>query len=200
MDLPSNSLHVLMSKTIDYAGLYPPASLPLEEAIRNFVEYQKDSDVWMLSRFVISAKRLDELSQLARMIFPPDRALSFSALGRGGKDTAEFLENLKIDISDILVFRDLHNAGVVVDMFETVLPASALTDPASTLDLAKKATDALNKNGLTVFFEAPFGEGWQKRAEKIIRCLRKIKDKHVGFKLRTGGVTADAFPDRKSVV
>ncbi|HET7144355.1 MAG TPA: hypothetical protein VFI68_10080, partial [Anaerolineales bacterium] len=132
MDLPSNSLHVLMSRIIDYAGLYPPASLPLEEAIRNFVEYQRDSDAWMLSRFVIPAKRLIELSQLAQMIFPPDRALSFSALGRGGKNTAEFLENLKIDISDILIFRDLHNAGVVIDMFETVLPATALIDPAAT--------------------------------------------------------------------
>ncbi len=198
-NLPSKSLQTLLSKIIDYAGLYPPANLPLEDAICNFVKYQIDSDEWMLSRFIIPAKRLTELSQLAEQVFPREEVLAFSVLGRGGKDAHEFLENLKLDIEDIYAFRKNHGIGVLVDMFEVVLPASALGDNSSTLDLVNEAVDVLNKNGLIVFFEASYGEGWQVRAEKLIRSLRKIKDKHVGFKLRTGGVTADAFPSTEQV-
>lgn len=205
--LPSKSLQTFLAKIIDYAGLYPPASLPLEDAIRNFVRYQIDAGAWMLSRFIIPAKRLTELSQLAEQVFPREEVLAFSVLGRGGKDAHEFLENLKLDIEDIYAFRKNHGIGVLVDMFEVVLPASALGDNSSTIDLVNEAADVLNKNGLIVFFEAPFdtaqgkpfGEGWQVRAEKLIRSLRKIKDKHVGFKLRTGGVTADAFPSTEQV-
>jgi hypothetical protein len=187
-----------MSHIIDYAGLYPPASLSLEEAIRNFVKYQDDAEEWMLSRFIIPAKRLVELSQLAE-IFPREGVISFSALGRGGKDANEFLANLQLDIEDILAFRETHGATVIVDMFEVALPSSALTDSTQTHDLMKGASDMLNKNGITVFFESSFGEDWQPRAENLIRALRKLKDRHVGFKLRTGGVTADAFPSTEQV-
>jgi hypothetical protein len=190
----STSIRAFLPQIIDYAGLYPPASLSLEEAIHNYVKYQKDDDAWMLSRFIVPAKRLAEVSELAEHVFPPESLLSFSVLGRSGKDPNEFLENLKLDLANILAFRELHGTGVLVDMFEVVLPASALIDNFTAHDLVKKTADVLNKNGLAVFFEVPFGEEWQVRAERLIRALRKVKDKHVGFKLRTGGVSADAFP------
>lgn len=193
-----NSLKIFLSQIIDYAGLYPPASLPLEDAFHNFVKYQKEADAWMLSRFIIPAKRLAELSQLANA-FPIEGVLTFSALGRGGRDANEFLQNLKLDIEDIDAFRAHHGSGLLVDMFEVALPASALNDNTSAHDLVNGTADILNKNGLTVFFEASFGDGWQERAERLIRALRKLKDKHVGFKLRTGGVTADAFPSTQQV-
>jgi hypothetical protein len=92
-------------------------------------------------------------------------------------------------------------------MYEVALPASSLTDKFTANDIVTRAADALNKNGITVFFEAPFtvaqdkpfGEGWEARAEKLLRALRKVKDKHVGFKLRTGGVTADKFPSTQQI-
>jgi len=194
-----NSLKTFLSQIIDYAGLYPPASLPLEDAIHNFVKYQSGAEAWMLSRFIIPAKRLGELSQFTEQSFSREGVLAFSALGRGGRDVSEFLENLKLDIGDINAFRDLHGVRVFVDMFEVVLPTSVLGSSSSVHDLVNKAAEVLNKNGLTVFFESPFGEGWQTRAEKLMRILRKFKDRHVGFKLRTGGVAADAFPSVEQV-
>src|SRR3990170_2396753 len=82
-NLPSKSLQTLLSKIIDYAGLYPPASLPLEDAICNFVKYKDEAEEWMLSRFVIPAKRLAELSQFAEQVFTRGSVLAFSILGRG---------------------------------------------------------------------------------------------------------------------
>lgn len=191
-----NSLKSFLSKIIDYAGLYPPTNLSLEEAFKNFVGYQDSPDTWMLSRFVIPAKRLPHLTPL--MPAQPI-VLAFTTLGRSGSTADEFLANLQLDIADILAFRETHGAAVIMDMFEVALPTSAMTDSTQTHDLVKDASDMLNKNGITIFFEAPFGEGWQSRAENLIRALRKLKDRHVGFKLRTGGVTADAFPSIEQV-
>ena len=187
-----NSLKMFLSQIIDYAGLYPPANLPLEEAFANFVLYQQAEEAWMLSRFIIPAKRLEELPRFYG-------SLAFSVLGRGGKDAKEFLENLKLDIEDVRAFRDMHGADVLVDMFEVALPASVLEDSESAHDVVNSATEALNMNGLTVFSEAPFGDGWHARAGRLMRVLRKFKDRHVGFKLRTGGVIADAFPSTEQV-
>lgn len=182
-----------MTRIIDYAGLYPPASLPLEQAFRNFLEYQTDRDAWMLSRFVIPAKRLAELN-----LRPDSTPLAYTTLGRGDSSAGEFLANLEMDLADIKAFRAAHPTQTV-DMFETALPAAALGDLSAAHDLVNPSSDLLNQNGLYVFFEAPFGEGWQARAEVLMRALRKLKDRHVGLKLRTGGVTADAFPSTEQV-
>lgn len=192
MPSPKSSFQAFMSHIIDYAGMYPPANLSLEDAFRNFISYQSSRDAWMLSRFVIPAKRLVELQDF-------EQPLSFTALGRGGKDADEFLANLNRDLDDIKSFREARGANGIVDMFETALPSSTLIDKFAANDLTNRAADALNKNGITVFFECPAGEDWQNRAEILIRALKKIKDKHVGFKLRTGGVVADAFPSPEQI-
>lgn len=185
-----NSLKIFLSQIIDYAGLYPPASLPLDEAFANFVKYQKDAEAWMLSRFIVPAKRLAELPNF-------EESLSFSVLGRGGKDEDDFLENLKLDLADIQTFRAMRE-NAAMDMFETALPVSAFAGQSSH-ELVNKTAETFNMNGLTVFFETAAGIEWQMRAGKLMRALRKIKDKHVGFKLRTGGVAVDAFPSTGQV-
>lgn len=89
-----------MSQILDYAGIYPPANLPLEEAFKNFIAYQADPQAWMLSRFVVPAKRLSELLAF-------DESLSFTTLGRGGKDMDEFLAHVDLDIAAIRAFVNL---------------------------------------------------------------------------------------------
>lgn len=193
------AFRTFMAHILDYAGIYPPANLPLDEAFKNFLAYQSDPHAWMLSRFVIPAKRLSELPAF-------DEKVSFTTLGRGGGDMDDFLANVNLDIADIRAFGDARKVAAL-DMYEVTLPASTLTDKFVANDIVTRAADSLNKNGITVFFEAPFavaqdkpfGEGWEARAEKLLRALRKVKDKHVGFKLRTGGVTVDAFPSPEQV-
>ena len=196
--MTSQSLRAFMTGIIDYAGLYPPTNLPLEVAFRNFIKYLSDVEAWMLARFVVPARRLGELAQFMDE-FPNGGPLIFSCVGRGGTDASEFVENLKLDLADIELFRNTHKQTVIADMFETSLPAKVLEDKTAAHELVKDATELLNMNGIAVFFEAPFGDGWQERADLMIRSLRKIKDKHVGFKLRTGGVAADNFPSPEQV-
>lgn len=181
-----------MAHILDYAGLYPPASLSLNDAFKNFAAYQSSPDAWMLSHFVIPARRLTELPSF-------QEKLSFTVLGRGGRDMDEFLENVNLDIADIRSFCEAHGSNVSADIFEVALPASSLTDKFTASDIVTRVAEMLNKNGITVFFEAPFGDGWDGRVQKLARALRKVKDKHVGFKLRTGGVTVNAFPSPEQI-
>lgn len=53
---------ILMERLIDYAGLYPPASLGMDEAVHNFSEYRKSPEAPWLGRFVVEATRLPEFA------------------------------------------------------------------------------------------------------------------------------------------
>lgn len=55
------SLRALLSGLIDYAGLFPPAALPLDDVVRNYGTYRRSSDRWALGRLVVPAGQLSAL-------------------------------------------------------------------------------------------------------------------------------------------
>ncbi|CAN5385212.1 hypothetical protein BH09GEM1_BH09GEM1_06230 [soil metagenome] len=55
------SLRALLTGLIDYAGLFPPAALPLADVARNYGTYLQSVDRWALGRLVVPAARLGEL-------------------------------------------------------------------------------------------------------------------------------------------
>lgn len=57
----SRSLKILLDGLIDYAGLFPPASLPMEEAVANYDRYRRGPFAWALGRFVVQAERLAQV-------------------------------------------------------------------------------------------------------------------------------------------
>jgi len=54
------SLRTLLANLIDYAGLYPPAALPLAEVLENYERYRASAESWMLNRLVLPAANLAE--------------------------------------------------------------------------------------------------------------------------------------------
>jgi hypothetical protein len=46
---------------IDYAGLFPPAALSMEEAVRNYARYREGEHAWMLGKFVVPEARANEV-------------------------------------------------------------------------------------------------------------------------------------------
>jgi hypothetical protein len=54
------SLRVLLERTIDYAGLFPPASLDMRTSVNNYARYLRHPQSWALGRFVLPLSRLDE--------------------------------------------------------------------------------------------------------------------------------------------
>ncbi len=57
----TGSLRILLANVIDYAGTFPPASLDLATAIKNYATYQQGEWSWMLGRFVVRATQVGDL-------------------------------------------------------------------------------------------------------------------------------------------
>lgn len=57
------ALRVLLEGAIDYAGLFPPASLQMPDVIRNYETYLESEDSWALGRFIVPLARLHELDK-----------------------------------------------------------------------------------------------------------------------------------------
>jgi len=55
------SLRALLANLIDYAGLYPPAGLPLPVVLENYETYLASEESWMLNRLVLPAAKLPEV-------------------------------------------------------------------------------------------------------------------------------------------
>lgn len=59
----ARSAKALLTGLIDYAGLFPPAALPMEEAVRNYARYRKEEHAWMLGKFVVPEARVHEVPE-----------------------------------------------------------------------------------------------------------------------------------------
>jgi hypothetical protein len=188
------SLRALLTGLIDYAGLFPPARLPLEQAIHNYARYRREDDAWMLGRFLVPAARLEDLEPYHDELVRVEPPFAFSVLGRGGGNLTEFLSNLRDDLRDLAAFRKRHGERVTVEVLETRLPP-ALADPRlpdSTLSLFKtlRVFPAVD---LFPFCEAPG------RPEELLEQLAQLPGERIGFKLRCGGLEASAFPSSEQI-
>ena len=57
----SKALRVLLEGLIDYAGLFPPAALTMQDAVRNYARYREGEYAWALGKFVVPKERVDEV-------------------------------------------------------------------------------------------------------------------------------------------
>ena len=184
MSVPA-SLRALLHGAIDYAGLFPPASLGLEPALTNQAEYVRTADAWMLGSFVLPVVKFDDAAaHLSR--FDVEYRLRISALGAKTDSPEEFLAALSTAAKTIRTFDAQYGAIAGVTQLEMPLA----TRPGATVTQAYEALDSLQ---LPVFLEAPWDD-----AERAIATLAEHRRDNAGarfgFKLRTGGVVPTAFP------
>lgn len=196
------SLKALLAEVIDYAGLFPPAKLPLDQAIRNYARYQQGPDAWMLGRFICPAARLAELTPF--MEEEPEAPLRLSVLGRGGNNMKEFLHGLADDLQAILDFEDQWRDQTAIEVMEIRLPndlfqSAYLNDLKTVIEgpLATLAEEGLDD--VTTFFELETGPEWISRLGFLMGKLLDDKDRRFGYKLRTGGLQASAIPSVEEV-
>jgi len=171
-------------QSIDYAGMFPPCSLALEPALRNQAKYVRSDDAWMLNTFVLSVIQFDSAKQLLPQ-FDPLHPLHVSALGPKTENAAAFLDALAETEAAI---RSLaaHNVDLIsLSQLEMWLPKDV------DLPVLNEARSIIGN--LPAFWEAP-----AERAPETITLLAELNSEMdeptFGFKLRTGGVTSDAFP------
>jgi hypothetical protein len=181
--MPAGSLHALLATSIDYAGMFPPCSLDLESALRNQAEYVRSPDAWMLGAFVLPVEQFDAARQLLSQ-FDPLHPLRVAALGPKTTNADAFLD--AVDKADTAIRWLSSNVDLVaISHLEMFLPHDV------DLDLLDEARSILGD--LPAFWERP-----PDRAQGTIVLLAEHNSNAdsatFGYKLRTGGVKADAFP------
>jgi hypothetical protein len=80
------SVRSAFSRLVDYAGLFPPAQLPLAQATAQYREARRGPHAWMLGRFIIPATTLASS--------PAAGEGPFSVILDGGSDSPEWLDSI----------------------------------------------------------------------------------------------------------
>jgi hypothetical protein len=163
--IPGQSLRTLLSGAIDYAGLFPPASLDMTTAVRNYAAYRRSEHAWALGRFIVPLSRL-----------------------------AEFESALHIDADDedwpVSALIDIEPEKAVAAIFGFNKRRRAMIDTvelkASTVEEIKRAA-AIIPLIVTTFVEIPLGPD-------IHTLIKAVGAAGFRAKVRTGGVTQTAFP------
>jgi hypothetical protein len=168
----------LLRQLIDYAGLFPPASLSMAASIANFEAYSRSEASWILGRFIVPVGRLGEFEE-AFSALPPSKNLTarkwrLSALT--GPDAAEDVSQIR-SFNERFAFR-----GAAIQSVET-----KATNAAEIARLSK-----IVPSDIDVYFEIP-PINCRELIAAIAACGRRAK-------IRTGGEAADKFPPPESVI
>ncbi|HKJ44937.1 MAG TPA: hypothetical protein VJ991_03830 [Balneolales bacterium] len=212
----TQSLYSLLNNIIDYAGLFPPAQLSLDKAIHNFARYRKGSDHWMLSRFIVPAGMLKDLTIYSEELFTDTPPFDFSVTGSKGDTVSEFINNLKSDLENIQKFHEDNPGLVTTQIYETKLPIELIKghDKKAIWQLLDEVMNQIENNSpnpVSVFYESAFDENYQmdniivmdalaEHQLKISKASKLNNYLMTGFKLRCGGVKAHMFPSSDQVV
>ena len=173
--MPAASARALMAGAVDYAGLFPPAQLPLADALAEYRRALAGADAWMLGRFIVPAV---QLSVLADAVVPDAHD------GRGWTVSAIVREHMDEDAAAVQTFNQrAANQRVRVDTIEC-RPSSS----DSITWLAKTFSPAFSVH-------VEVGVGATSPDD-----LRVVARHQLRAKVRTGGLAPGAFPAPASLV
>ncbi len=173
---------VLLDGIVDYAGVFPPSALSLHDAVHHYARYRGGESGWMLGRFVCPVQSLGEFSEVAEPLLPRDAgALPWRLAAIGTGDHAA-------DSDAIAALNENHRwswdeCSAVADTVETRAATPADID----------AIDRAFARETQVYVEVP----WENDVTPFIAALARVGRR---AKLRTGGVTPDAFPSSAAVI
>lgn len=203
----TESLRALLSGAIDYAGMFPPAGLPLEQALAKYRVHRAGPAAWMLGRFVCSAGHLGDLGEM----FRPGRDGRVTVVVPSGETGDVIIRNLDEAAKRASNFPD---TGAVDSLeFRGSAELAQTTEMVLLGEFALAAAHSMIASRMfpaTMFFELPPLEtrladsAWR---QWVRGCVRALADYnltshtacHAGFKLRCGGAGPSAIPSSGEV-
>lgn len=192
------SIKILLGSVVDYAGLFPPAKLDMASTVRNYARYLQSDESWMLGRLIVPVARLEEFEREFADVLNEKPSPSGRGLGEGvygvvplpqGEGSSEpwqisaltaaasDVNQLESDLARIEQFNERYDERAVIDVVELKTETAAAIDGA---------LDRIPED-LFAYFELPI----ERDPRGLISALA---DAEAGAKVRTGGVTADAYP------
>ncbi len=166
-----------LTQIVDYAGLFPPATLPLEEAAAEYVRQRSAPYAWMLNRFIVPAARIEALERLLETMPEPGAPLPLTVLF-DGRSAVRPLRHTLPEACEIALRSQECEVGAV-----------------------RSAVRALHKGleelapGLPVAIELPRGV----TSAVVAEAMEAYVECHFAAKLRCGGVTEEATPSVREI-
>jgi hypothetical protein len=170
-----NAIRALLSESIDYAGLFPPASLDMATAVENYAGYRREPAAWALGRFVVPVRRLHEFEAAAA------RSVPENPTGQPWRLALLAGPNLPGDLETAAEFNRHHSRpGAPALLADTIeVKASSVGDIEEIMHRIPGTLQA--------YVEIPI----DRDPRDLLAVVRRLGGR---AKVRTGGVTRDAFP------
>ncbi len=199
------ALQKLIAGAVDYAGLFPPAALPIKETVENFAQYKFGTAHSMLGRLVVPVGRLGELQQAANQVTKPWTAhatASWQISALVNADSKDDFADFHQALQQLRAFNDHYrnrNLVMLIDSIE-IKPQSLDDLPA----LAQQIPTELD-----AYFEIDcqtdpnpaiqhLAEARRSALERSISAENGTSARKPGSnlyaKIRTGSVVADQIP------
>jgi hypothetical protein len=170
------SVRILLSEIVDYAGLFPPSGLSMPEAVINYATYKNSNYNWMLGRFVCPVSRLDEFLLNAKDFFSRD---------------AKSVWKLSV-----LASNDIHETVRKVEEFNMNNAPGAICDSLEIKAFSPKQIEkyawAIPDNYMN-YFEIPLDDN-------LSEMISTLAINNQRGKIRTGGITPDLFPKTEEII
>jgi hypothetical protein len=174
---------VLLRDLIDYAGLFPPASLAMAPSVANYDSYSRSEWSWILGCFVVPVARLAEFEEAFA---------GLPALASGTGFTTWRLSVLlgSDPVADVARIREFNARLANSSSGRSAVIESAEVKVASPEEV--KRLSGIIPAELATYFEVPLSSCGE--------CIAAMADCGHRAKIRTGGETADKFPAPENVV
>jgi hypothetical protein len=177
----STALRTLLRASIDYAGLFPPAGLGMATAVANYASYRGSTNAWALGRFVAPASRMAEFESATVGLLPPSPSPSPGRVATLlGADPA----------ADMRALGEL-NCRHAADG-EGAVAADVVEGKADSVPAVERLLRQVPPY-LQAYVEVPISSDPTPLVAAIGRAGGRAK-------VRTGGITPEAFPATSDLV
>lgn len=182
-------------RLIDYAGLFPPAELPVDDAVAEYEGARRGAASWMLGRFITGTVRAAEVLTAWTARGTGD-GLHLAVVAGTDRDPRRWFDSLRGILDAIAALRDAPGAAVEAIEIPLAPPLSARETFDAPIAQLRAALDRAGLGAVPTYVELP---AHPRRAELLPSAMAALARTRFGAKIRCGGIVADAFPSADAV-